>query len=749
MPTRTFRATTLLLFLFLFPHPTQAQVVRQSRGLDQRVDYAALTQYGPWDDRNYDLTQEDLALLAPDEAAQTEAIPAFFRVQLRKNIPGLRRSGPAQYPRSALPVFLKLYGGYLIDGVRYRRATRADGRWTVQTTGGIARQAFAQQQAGAFAEARVTSPNGAAESAVAINPVNSSLVIAGTNGPGFAQLMHVSTDGGLTWTQAAALPGGNTCCDPTVGWSSDGTRAYTATLGGCGGNLCNIWFYRSGDGGLTWTDLETDTPGDPRRELTSAGNSDKEYLHVDTFPGSPFLDNIYLTWHDSNVMQFAVSSDFGNTWTIRSFPSTPGNLGIGSDITTDKSGNVYYFWPAFNSQRILVARSTNGGASFTPPVQVTTTQGSFAFPIPSIETREAFIYVSADVDRTDGLFADRIYAAWTDATAPTGTNPANNHARIQVAHSSDGGATWTVVTPHETADANTVDRWHPWLAVSPDGIVHVIFYDTRNDPTRTSVDLYHAESADGGLTFGTPERITSVTSPNITDTFEFGDYNGLDAAANQLVAVWTDNRDEDGGGGNDIDVYAALTNTTTLPVELTALTATADGADLVLAWETATETNNAGFEVERKVEGAFETLAFVPGAGTTTETRRYTYRLPDAEPGRHTFRLRQVDFDGTAVYSPEVEVTVTLARAYRLTPAYPNPFNPQTTFTLSVQRDQPVRVEVVDLLGRRVALLHEGPLEGNRPHRFTLDGSALSSGPYLIRARGTTFSATEQVTLVK
>lgn len=62
---------------------------------------------------------------------------------------------------------------------------------------------------------------------------------------------------------------------------------------------------------------------------------------------------------------------------------------------------------------------------------------------------------------------------------------ANNHARVGVAYTRDG-ATWTLRTPHETADAGTVDRFHPWLGVAPDGKVYVMFYDTRRrSPSRS------------------------------------------------------------------------------------------------------------------------------------------------------------------------------------------------------------------------------------------------------------------------
>ena len=85
--------------------------IDQSRGVDQRVDYQSLTKFGPWDDRNYALTAEDLEFLSPDEADLHDPIPAFFRVELRKEMPDLRRSGPAQYPRSAVPLFQLRYGG--------------------------------------------------------------------------------------------------------------------------------------------------------------------------------------------------------------------------------------------------------------------------------------------------------------------------------------------------------------------------------------------------------------------------------------------------------------------------------------------------------------------------------------------------------------------------------------------------------------------------------------------------------------
>ncbi len=525
--------------------------VDQARGVDQSVDYASLANIGPWDDRNYQLTADDIALLADNEHEQREGIPVFYRVQLRKQFPELRRTGIAQYPRSGLPRYLIEHGGFLIDGKVYQKAQREGKRWHVLTEAHVGEQEADGSIRMLETDVRVTSPTGAAEASIEISPTDPNQVVAGSNGPGSGQKMHYSVDGGQSWNPASSLPLGGTCCDPTVAWNSDGTLVYAATLGN------QNYIYRSADGGQTWSDFANEPGGDPRREVSMGGFVDKEFLHVDISPTSPFQDNVYLTWHENNVMRFARSTDNGHTWSTLALPGGSSLLGIGSDIATDRAGNIYYAYPAFNSRTIRVAKSTNGGLSFGSANVVDSTQASFIFPIPSTDTREVFVYNAIDTDRSNGPFADSIYVSWTDSTGPTSFNPNNNHARIQVAYSRNGGSSWTTVTPHTTADANSVDRWHQWLAVDPNGNVHIVYYDTTGDSSRSSVNLYYQMSDDGGVSWTTPERLTSQTSPEINDSFEFGDYNGLSATLDHVIAVFTDNRNEGGGSADSIDIYAA------------------------------------------------------------------------------------------------------------------------------------------------------------------------------------------------
>ncbi len=191
-----------------------------------------------------------------------------------------------------------------------------------------------------------------------------------------------------------------------------------------------------------------------------------------------------------------------------------------------------------------------------------------------------------------------------------------------------------------------------------------------------------------------------------------------------------------------------------LPVELVAFEALADGQAVVLNWHTAAETNNAGFEVEhRQVDDTashvWTSLHWTEGEGTTTAPRSYSHRVHHLEAGRHVFRLKQVDYDGTFAYSPEVEVTIEMAESYLLSAAYPNPFNPATSFTLAVSQQQAVTIEVFDVLGRKVEVLYRGGMQANASRVFAWEAGDHPSGLYFIRVVGEQFVETRQVTLLK
>jgi len=187
-----------------------------------------------------------------------------------------------------------------------------------------------------------------------------------------------------------------------------------------------------------------------------------------------------------------------------------------------------------------------------------------------------------------------------------------------------------------------------------------------------------------------------------------------------------------------------------LPVELVSFDATLNGSDVVLTWETASETNNQGFAIEHSDNGApFTEIAFVNGAGTTLNRQTYGYTVNEISAGLHRFRLKQIDFDGAFTYSAMVEVTSEVPGTHLLSEAYPNPFNPSTSFSLAVSRDQEVAINVYDMLGRHVSSLFRGALEANVARTFSVNAANWTSGTYTIVVEGEAFRDSRSLVLLK
>ena len=90
-----------------------------------------------------------------------------------------------------------------------------------------------------------------------------------------------------------------------------------------------------------------------------------------------------------------------------------------------------------------------------------------------------------------------------------------------------------------------------------------------------------------------------------------------------------------------------------------------------------------------------------------------------------------------------------MVERFVIEPAYPNPFNPEAHFRFAVQREQVVRVDLYDVLGRRVKVLYEGQPSAGQMHTIRIDGSNLPSGLYMVHVLGETFAETQQVMLLK
>ena len=190
-----------------------------------------------------------------------------------------------------------------------------------------------------------------------------------------------------------------------------------------------------------------------------------------------------------------------------------------------------------------------------------------------------------------------------------------------------------------------------------------------------------------------------------------------------------------------------------IPVELISFTSILVNGDVKLEWSTATETNNQGFEIQRRNENSeYQRIGYVPGHGTTTQIQNYSYVDSKVVSGNYYYRLNQIDFDGSFEYSDEIEVEVNGPLTFALEQNYPNPFNPSTTIHYSLPNKGNVEVIVYDVLGNEVAtLVNEEKPAGSYEVEFSAKGGAtnLSSGLYFYRIQAGSFVETKKMILMK
>lgn len=202
-------------------------------------------------------------------------------------------------------------------------------------------------------------------------------------------------------------------------------------------------------------------------------------------------------------------------------------------------------------------------------------------------------------------------------------------------------------------------------------------------------------------------------------------------------------------------------NSSPLPVELTSFSAQINESMVELGWETATEVNNYGFEIERlkAIEGEQNTewknLGFVKGSGNSNSPKFYSFEDNSLIfSGVYKYRLKQIDIDGKFEYSNLVEVSVSAPNSFSLGQNYPNPFNPSTTIRYAVSNisselgQQNVVLKIYDVLGKEIAtLVNENQTSGN--YEVNFDASEYSSGLYFYTLKTNNFSQTRKMILMK
>ena len=190
-----------------------------------------------------------------------------------------------------------------------------------------------------------------------------------------------------------------------------------------------------------------------------------------------------------------------------------------------------------------------------------------------------------------------------------------------------------------------------------------------------------------------------------------------------------------------------------MPVELSSFSSTVYENDVTLNWTTASEINNSGFDIERKLR-TDETSGWIvsgslPGNGNSNLQNNYTFTDLNLNSGKYQYRLKQTDFNGSyEYYYLSNDVNIGMPVKFGLEQNYPNPFNPSTKFDYQIPDNGNVSISLYDNSGKEVMkLVNEYKTAGY--YTFSLNASKLTSVIYFCRITAKNMTDVKKMMLVK
>jgi parallel beta-helix repeat protein len=403
------------------------------------------------------------------------------------------------------------------------------------------------------------------EMSIAINPANRSMLLVGANtirGPVEIRIndqgAYYSDNAGLNWSGDNDAPSTDyISSDPAVAFNADGIACFNY-LHRINGDTFpyEIVLSMSDDGGASWTLIDT---------VHGTINPDKNHMAIDlTSPAH--RNNIYTAYTEFKnyappirvyfSRMLAGQSSFSQAIPISG--NTADYLAQGANIAIGPQGQVYVIWSVYDDipppgeppqeTGIGFTKSENGGQNFSNLIEIAGLDvvgvRGYIKPWPYTVYITGFPSMAVDTVACSPNYG-KIYVAWTDGrNGEPGyyLNPDIYLARLDPDGSVDK-------LPRKVNDDVTItDQWFPWVTVDPNGVVHVVFYDSRVDPdSNLQTAVYMASSYDGGQSFAENVLISDVAfTPSAIDGANdgyMGDYIGVTSDDGFVYPCWNDNRD--------------------------------------------------------------------------------------------------------------------------------------------------------------------------------------------------------------
>lgn len=463
------------------------------------------------------------------------------------------------------------------------------------------------------------------------------------------------------------------------------------------------------------------------------------YYRFDQSDGSTLYDMSNYghngTLNGANGLPAWVPSSAFNTWigTESTDWSTAGNWSSGSvPAATDNAG--LYKWNLGSETTISGIPAVNHilfSSTSSPVLSSNFTVNGNILLDKNVDLNGQTITLGASGYLSEGSF--RLYGT---AGTITTTRNLSNISALNV------GGLGAVITTAANMGTTTITRGH---SVHTSGSAKSILrYYNITPATNTGLNAT--------LTFNYNDNEFNGISENNFVLFKSTDggtnwtnAGGTPDAANNRITLT---------GINDFSLWTVGDNALPLPVELTSFSAKTNGGRVVLNWQTATEINNYGFEIQRSAgnglqKNNWEIIGLVNGNGNSNSPKEYSFTDEHPKSGNTAYRLKQIDSDGKYEFSKIVEVNIKgEPDNFSLSQNYPNPFNPATIINYQVPAGSYVTLKVYNILGKEVSTL----VNEEKPAGYfqaKLDGTGLASGIYFYTLRAGNFVLTKQCLLVK
>lgn len=452
----------------------------------------------------------------------------------------------------------------------------------------------------------------------------------------------------------------------------------------------------------------------------------------------PSLTYWYIAYQDysastpsANPIRAALTADWGQTWTF-----TTARSGFNDyDVAIE-----FHSYSAADTVFVLLSNNltlTNANLRLRK-VAVSNFVGAFSQFNPA-STAEPEFYGNLKVDRVTG----RMICTFTRTQGGV-----NNAAYV---YSEPGGPYFTANTPTFIAQNPNNEYGIDVACVEGQSIFRLVYISSGGSKDtiiyKWSTDL--STGFQGHVVINEVNNSSGEIFPSIT-----GYISNILAGNNDGSGIAF------GGAGNSGLFYNNYSDTG-IPVELNSFTASVQGQSVNLFWQTATETNNRGFEIQRTSilnsnKLNWEMIGFVEGNGTTTSLHEYVFTDKGLTPGSYSYRLKQIDLNGDYEFSNEIEVRIISPQEYVLAQNYPNPFNPSTIISYNLPAVSSVRLELFSVTGENLATLVNAEQEtGYYSVEVNSESINLAAGAYFYRltaidnSSGKMFVETKKLLLLK